>query len=398
MLWKPSSRRPWRAVPDGVGHHRGDGDDPHRCERLAVAFGRVVRGVGIAVSVDSVVLYARALALVDVADRDAVYWAGRSTLIRRREDIAGYERAFEAFWTRRPEVLAEPLPGVAALPGFDGPAGFEEDGIAENAADELEAPLLPVRWSPAEVLRERDFAAYTEVEWVEARRLMADLRFAGATRRSRRLRPAPRPTARPDLRRTVRDSLRTAGEPIRRAFLQPVERRRRLVLLLDVSGSMEPYSRAFVRLLHAAVASRGRVDAFAMGTRLTRVTRELRSRDPDAAVRAAARRVSDWSGGTRLGECLRAFNDTWGMPGMARGAVIVILSDGWDRGDRNVLGEQMARLRRVAHRIVWVNPLKASEGYAPLAGGMAAALPYVDDFVMGHSLDALEDLARVISK
>jgi uncharacterized protein with von Willebrand factor type A (vWA) domain len=161
---------------------------------------------------------------------------------------------------------------------------------------------------------------------------------------------------------------------------------------------MEPYARAFVRFLHAAVVSRSRVEAFALGTRLTRVTRELASHDPDAAIRAAARRVVDWSGGTRLGEGLRVFNDTWGVRGMARGAVVVVFSDGWDRGDPDALAEQMARLSRVAHKIVWVNPLKASPGYAPLARGMAAALPYVDDFVEGHSLAALEQLVEVIAR
>ena len=161
---------------------------------------------------------------------------------------------------------------------------------------------------------------------------------------------------------------------------------------------MEPYSRAFVRFLHAAVVGRGRVDAFALGTRVTRVTRELSSRDPDAAIRAAADRVVDWAGGTRLGECLRTFNDAWGVRGLARGAVVVILSDGWDRGDAALLAEQMERLGRVAHRIVWVNPLKASPGYAPLARGMAAALPHVDEFVEGHSLAALEELAAVIAR
>ena len=183
-----------------------------------------------------------------------------------------------------------------------------------------------------------------------------------------------------------------------RAFVAPAERTRRLVLLLDVSGSMEPYARAFVRFLHAAVIGRGRVEAFALGTRLTRVTRELASHDPDAAVGAAARRVTDWSGGTRLGEGLRRFNDEWGVRGLARGAVVVVFSDGWDRGDPAVLAEQMGRLRRVAHRVVWVNPLKASPGYAPLAQGMAAALPYVDDFVEGHSLAALEELSKVIAR
>jgi len=170
------------------------------------------------------------------------------------------------------------------------------------------------------------------------------------------------------------------------------------VLLCDVSGSMEPYARALVRFLHAAVVGRSRVEAFALGTRLTRITRELSSRDPDAAVAAAARRVVDWSGGTRLGEGLRAFNDEWGVRGMARGAVVVILSDGWDRGDPEVLAEQMARLHRVAYRVVWVNPLKASPDFAPLARGMAAALPYVDEFVEGHSLESLERLADVVAR
>jgi uncharacterized protein with von Willebrand factor type A (vWA) domain len=195
----------------------------------------------------------------------------------------------------------------------------------------------------------------------------------------------------------VRAALRSGGEPIDRRWREPGERLRRLVLLLDVSGSMEPYARALLRFVHAAVAGRQRVEAFALGTRLTRVTRELATRDPDRALRRAGERVHDWSGGTRLGEGLRRFNDLWGVRGMARGAIVVILSDGWDRGDPEVLAEQMARLHRVAHQVVWVNPLKVTPGYAPLARGMAAALPYVDDFVEGHSVAALEELARVIS-
>jgi uncharacterized protein len=170
------------------------------------------------------------------------------------------------------------------------------------------------------------------------------------------------------------------------------------VLLCDVSGSMEPYARALLRFLHGAVVGRGRVEAFALGTRLTRITRELSSRDPDAALAAAGRRVVDWSGGTRLGDGLREFTDRWGQRGMARGAVVVIFSDGWDRGDPGELGEQMARLSRLAYRVVWVNPLKASPGFAPLARGMAAALPHVDEFVEGHSLASLEELAEVIAR
>jgi uncharacterized protein len=170
------------------------------------------------------------------------------------------------------------------------------------------------------------------------------------------------------------------------------------VLLLDVSGSMEPYARALLRFVQAAVAGRRRVEAFALGTRLTRITRELGSRDPDRAVRQAADRVLDWSGGTRLGDGLRRFNDEWGVRGTARGAVVVILSDGWDRGDPDALAEQMQRLTRVAYRVVWVNPLKVTPGYAPLARGMAAALPHIDRFVEGHSLAALDHLADVLDE
>jgi uncharacterized protein with von Willebrand factor type A (vWA) domain len=194
----------------------------------------------------------------------------------------------------------------------------------------------------------------------------------------------------------VRASLRTAGEPIERHFLENDVRLRRLVLLLDISGSMEPYARALLRFVQAAVAGRQKVEAFAIGTRLTRVTRELGSRDPDKALRLASGRVKDWSGGTRLGECLREFNDQWGVRGMARGAIVVVLSDGWDRGEPETLAEQMRRLHRVSHRTIWVNPLKVTPGYAPLARGMAAAMPHIDCFVEGHSIEAMEHLARVI--
>jgi uncharacterized protein len=198
------------------------------------------------------------------------------------------------------------------------------------------------------------------------------------------------------VRRTLRAALRTDGEPLTRAWRAPSERTRRLVVLCDVSGSMEPYARVLVRFLHSAVVARTQVEAFVFGTRLTRITRELSNRDPDAAIATAALRVVDWSGGTRIGAALRSFNDTWGMRGMARGAIVVVISDGWDRGEPDLLAEQMARLSRVAHRIIWVNPLKASPGFAPLAAGMAAALPYVDDFVEGHSIASLTELARIV--
>jgi uncharacterized protein len=366
-------------------------------ERLAVAFSRVLRGTGVDVPVGATLTFARGLAEVGLAQREGVYWAGRATLLTRPEQIATYDRVFAGFWegVRSAEGDGDAVEEIVMA--LDIPGG-DDDGPPADDAQQPDVPVLTVRWSPTEVLRRRDFAAYTAAEFIEARRLMSDLKFAGATRPSRRRRPTSRSRGAPDIRRTVRRSLRAGGEPVSRAFLEAGERTRRVVLLLDVSGSMEPYARAFVRFLHAAVVSRSRVEAFALGTRLTRVTRELTSHDPDAAVRDAAHRVVDWSGGTRLGEGLRTFNDTWGIGGMARGAVVVIFSDGWDRGDPALLAEQMTRLRRVAYKIVWVNPLKASPGYAPLAQGMAAALPFVDEFVEGHSLAALEELAEVISR
>ncbi|HEY5014465.1 MAG TPA: VWA domain-containing protein [Acidimicrobiia bacterium] len=385
-------------MPDGSGVAgvAVQGDATAEPERIAVAFARVLRGAGLSVPVGSTIDFARALAAVGLTRPGRVYWAGRATLVTRPEDIAMYDRAFAAFFTGAWVELRTVLPPIEVVVALD--ADDEGDGSDDPAADtEAEVPVVAVRWSPTETLRNRDFAAYSPAEFAEARRLMSDLRLAAAFRRSRRLRSSNRVTSRPDLRRTVRAALRSGGEAIHRPSRDRGERPRRLVLLLDVSGSMEPYARAFVRFLHAAVTGRTRVEAFALGTRLTRVTRELAARDPDAAIAAAARRVVDWSGGTRIGDCLREFNDTWGVRGMARGATVVILSDGWDRGAPEALAEQMQRLARVAHSIVWVNPLKASPGYAPLAQGMAAALPYVDEFVEGHSLAALETVIAVVA-
>jgi len=355
-------------------------------DRLAVGFARLLRAAGLDVPVGSTVVFAEALGAVGMTRRAAVYWAGRTTLVRRPEDVELYDRGFAAWWEQVHVVpMASPTEREVTL-AFD---NGDDDSPADDDAGPSDAPTLSVRYSRAEVLRQRDFAHYSPSEFAESRRLMDDLRMAGAMRRSRRMRASRRGRGRPDLRRTVRRALRAGGEPISRAYVEPADRPRRLVLLCDVSGSMEAYARGLVRFLHAAVVGRGRVEAFAIGTRLTRITRELSSRDPDAAIAAAAKRVTDWSGGTRLGEGLRQFNDEWGVRGMARGAIVVILSDGWDRGDPEVLGEQMERLHRVAHQVVWVNPLKSSPNFAPLARGMAAALPHVDEFVEGHNLASL---------
>lgn len=349
-------------------------------DRLAVIFARQLRAEGLAVPTGSVALFVSALSEIDPTDRDNMYWAGRAVLVKRPEDIDIFDRIFRSFWLHQPPVA-------------------RHDDL--DAATEDEHPSSPpateVRYSPVEILRSKDFGDYTAEDFADAQRLMAQFRTTAAMRRSRRRRPAKRRRhSQPDIRATLRRALRTGGEPIRRAWNAPMRQPRRLVLLCDISGSMDAYSRALLRFMHAAVAGRRRVEAFALGTRLTRLTRELVLRDPEQALRRAGAAVPDWSGGTRLGETLRDYNNAWGMPGMSRGAVVVILSDGWERGDPTVIGEQMARLSRVAHRVVWVNPLKASPGYAPLARGMAAALPHIDEFIDGHNLNALDELIAVI--
>jgi uncharacterized protein len=364
-------------------------------DRLAVIFARRLRAEGMTVPTGSVALFVEALNAVDPLDGDNVYWAARVVLVKRPEDIDAFDRAFASFWLGRTGNSPPAAVAVEERAGVDCPERTADTLTAEPPS----AATAVLRYSPVEVLRSKDFGDYTAADFAEAQQLMARLRATASMRRSRRRRPARwRRDHAPDIRATVRRALRTGGEPIRRAWYAPSLQPRRLVLLCDVSGSMDLYSRALLRFMHAAVAGRRRVEAFAMGTRLTRLTRELSSRDPDQALRSAGVAVADWSGGTRLGDSLRAYNDGWGMRGMSRGAVVVILSDGWERGDPTAIAEQMARLSRVAYRVVWVNPLKASPGYAPLARGMAAALPYIDELVDGHNLNALEELVEIVSR
>lgn len=360
---------------------------------VAVGFASALRRAGLEVSLTSALLYAEALSVCDVGSRSPLYWAGRAALVHRIEDVDIYDAVFGAYWLGEPmgmpAVAAASVPVVLQVDDADAPSdqGEESPGDGET---------ITLRYSATETLSTKDFADYTDAELEEARRLMERMRFSGPTRPSRRPEPTRSCRGGLDVRRTVRAAMRSGGEPVRMHRRMSGRRPRRLVMLLDVSGSMERYARALLRLVHAAVAGRSRVEAFALGTRLTRLTRELSSRDPDRAMRAASDAVPDWSGGTRLGTGLRAFNDEWGCRGMARGSIVVILSDGWDRGDPAEMSEQMLRLRRVANRVVWVNPLKASPGYAPLARGMAAALPHVDDFVEGHNLESLERLAELV--
>ena len=366
---------------------------PRTADRHLVAFAGALRRVGVDVPVGCTLEFGRAVAEVGADTAEGVYWSGRATLVKRPEEIPLYDEVFSNHWLGG----APRSGGGAELPALtlvldDGPATTQNDVAEESAA----ADTFTVRYSRAEVLGAKDFAECTEEELAELHDLMDRFRFVRATRWCRRLRPAAR-RGRPDLRRTVRAAMGTGGEPVRWFSVEPGERPRRLVLLLDVSGSMEAYARVLIRFVHAASVGRSHVEAFALGTRLTRLTRELATRDPDAALTRVTGAVADWSGGTRLGDGLAEFNDQWGVRGMARGARVVILSDGWDRGDPSVMDEQMLRLGRVAHEVGWVNPLKATPGYAPLAQGMAAALPHVDQFVAGNSLDSLRALAGLLA-
>ncbi len=366
-------------------------------ERLAVAFAAILRRAGLVVALRRVMAFTEALRLLGITSRNDVYWAGRSTLIGSPSNIELYDRAFAVFWERRSAtgITAEPDP-ISLTLATD--TDDEDDSLsATEDSERIKGPTLRVRYSDVETLRHKDFAACSDDELAELYELMPVLRFHVPTRRSRRKVASKKRIGQPDLRRTIRQALSTGGEPIRRNFLTAARRHRRVVLLLDVSGSMAPYSRALVRFAHAAIIWHTRVEVFTIGTRLTRVTRELSSRDPDASILAASDAVEDWSGGTRLGATVREFNDLWGVRGHGRGAIVVVVSDGWDRGDPEELSDQMQRLHRVTHRLVWVNPLKHTDGYAPLARGMAAALPHVDEFIEGHSFDSLERLAEIIT-
>ncbi|QKW30603.1 VWA domain-containing protein [Streptomyces seoulensis] len=378
-------------MPPSASADPRPGAAPSGADAVLVGFARALRAAGVAVSSERVHAFLRAVSVLRPGVRADVYWAGRLTLCADRDDLERYERVFDAYFgSGRPPVRAvraAPRPRLRPLPR-EAP-----DGLRGGGDEDRPGPPVASRASSAEVLRHRDMAGLDAAERAQVRRLLAAFALRGASRRSARRRPARRGAV--DPHRTVRELLRRGGEPALPRRHARSERPRRVVLLVDVSGSMGPYADALLRFAHAAARAR-RTEVFTVGTRLTRVTRELSHRDPDLAMAAVGEAVPDWRGGTRLGELLREFLDRWGQRGMARGAVVVLLSDGWERGDPRLLADQMRRLHRLAHRVVWANPLKARPGYAPLAAGMAAALPSVDAFVEGHSLAALERLAAVV--
>jgi uncharacterized protein len=360
--------------------------------RHVVTFGRVLREAGLEVGPGRLADALTGLDLVDLSRRDDVYWTLRQTLVSRWEDLEAFDAAFRAWFLGAP--TAPVFRQGSEVTSLRLLRRSSEAKRADDAGETGEDPTS-LGFSPDEQLRQRDFADMTAEEHEAVCKLILEIASGRPRRRSRRLRAHHRGSDL-DMRRLVRESLGTGGDAIQRTFRSRVRVPRKLVVLCDVSGSMEAYSRALVLYLHALARSGRGVEAFAFGTRLTRLTRELIIRDPEGALRAASDRVVDWSGGTRIGHSLKAFNDEWGKRALTRGAVVVIVSDGWEREDADVVGQEMARLARQAYAVVWVNPLKGHPDYQPLAGGMRAALPYVDRFLSGHNLASLEELAEVL--
>jgi uncharacterized protein with von Willebrand factor type A (vWA) domain len=368
--------------------------------RKLVTFGRILREAGVEVGPGRIQDALRALDAIDLRRRDEVYAALACTLVARRDDLELFDRAFRAWFEKDPTRNEGRRPdlgiGIDERPQPPAPAKHPNEGDdPEDKDEEQEEPDVLAAYSADENLRERDFSTLTRSELLRLRRLMDRLVRVLPTRRSRRLELAAN-GAQLAPRETLRRAMRHQGEPIERVFRRPKRVERRVVFLCDVSGSMEPYSRALVLFLQAAVSAGRKVEAFTFGTRLTRLTPFLGGYDPEASLQRAARAVPDWAGGTRIGDNLKAFNDLYGRRGLTRGAVVVIVSDGWERGDVTTLAAEMARLRRRCHSIIWVNPLKGTVGYEPLAAGMAAALPYGDVVLPGHNLAALESLAEAL--
>jgi uncharacterized protein with von Willebrand factor type A (vWA) domain len=379
---------------------------------LCGALSQRLHAAGLPVNAARSSSFARALTLVRPLARRRLYWTARAVFVSDQSQLKAFDAVFwsifgdparpqgepnaaEAHVESAPPDGSEP-PALAdphSPPESPGPPSVSGDGSHDRAdTHELPVPLAP---SEEEVLREKRFDKLEPAELARLYRLMSEMALATPLRRTRRA-ERHRHGKRIDLRRSVRESMRTGGDPFRLRRRRRRITRRRMVLLCDISGSMEPYARAYIQFLTCAAGSGRRVETFVFATRLTRLTRVLGYRDPQRAFRAAAAAAPDWSSGTRIGEALKTFNDRHGRRGMARGAVIVILSDGWERGDPALVAREMERLARLAHRVVWVNPRAAAAGFVPRAGGMAAALPHCDALLSGHNLNALDEVLDAI--
>ena len=361
--------------------------------RHVVTFGRVLREVGIEVGPGRVVDAVRGLGAVDLTRQEDVYFTLRQTLVSRHDELELFDRAFTAGFLRGPAA-----PPVRQEQERQPATRVARDTLETSNGDDVAADGDPLELgaSSHELLRERDFAEMTPEEFERARPPMDAIARSRPLRTSRRRSPDPRGDVL-DMRRMLRRCLRSGGDPVDQPWKSRKAVPRKLVVLCDISGSMDAYARALLLFLHALVGSGHGVEAFAFGTRLTRLTGNLGTRDPEAALARATEAAIDWGSGTRIGGSLAEFNTVYGRRALSRGAVVVIVSDGWERDDPGLIGREMAKLARAAYAIVWVNPLKGNPEYQPLAGGMRAALPFVDRFLPGHNLRSLEELATILS-
>ncbi len=375
-----------------------------------ILFGRVLRRAGLKVGSHQIMDAVRAVEHVGVQRRADVYQALFSALVQRREHVALFDQAFDLFW-RAPSQLAEVLSTLLPRAPGPPPAPARQRHRARQALDEPDRDAPPktgrqgekevevelvATYSRGEVLHKKDFAAFTAEEVAAARAFLRELRWPIAPQATRRR--SPRQQGRQlHLRATIRRSLRTRGELLHLRYQGKKQKQRPVVVLCDISGSMEPYARMLLHFMHAITGGMQRVECFVFGTRLTRITRQMRQRDVDDALAAVSGTVTDWSGGTRIGEALKAFNYDWLRRTLRSSGVVLLISDGCDRGDPDVLAREMERLAHSCYRLLWLNPLLAFDAYEPLTRGMQAALPYVDDLLPVHNLDSLERLGDVLS-
>jgi uncharacterized protein with von Willebrand factor type A (vWA) domain len=374
---------------------------PDLLPRLA-AFARLLHDAGLDAGPGRLTTATRALGQIDIRDAAAFRDSLRACFVSRRDELPLFEAAFDIFWAPPdPRIAAGAIPGRSRplpLPPERARAWLQALGLNRSQLpreDEEGVPPTSSGYSAEELLRSKDFEAMNWLETEQVKRLLQQAPWRVAERRTRRLRPAT--GGRVDLRRTTRQSIRSSGELVRLLHRRPRLRRRPLVLICDVSGSMERYSRLLLIFAYA-VARREDVETFVFSTRLTRITRLLRRRDIDRALAEVGKRVHDFSGGTRIGQALAEFNRRWARRVLGHGAVTIVVSDGWDRGDPAQLATELERLRRMSHRLIWLNPLLGSEGYEPVTRGMAAALPHTDDFLAAHNLKALDELGALLAR
>ncbi|MGH3864753.1 MAG: vWA domain-containing protein [Pseudonocardiaceae bacterium] len=364
---------------------------------VLVEFGRTLRSKGLAVGSGDILTYCAAMAPLDPTDLVDLYWAGRTTMIVRREDLVVYDEVFRSFFLASDSPVQKMLK-VKAQSAAEAEAPFEIPATEPSGKEQEEEALLGLMASNVETLKHRSFGECTDEELAAIRRIMARIKFTPPKRRTRRTKTAS-DGRKPDMRRTIRESLRTNGEMVDLYWRRRRVRLRPLILILDVSGSMSDYSRALLQFAYSAKRASQKVEVFCFGTRLTQVTKPLQTRKPDEALERAAKLVVDWEGGTRIGDSIDHFVRQWARRGMCRGGVVVICSDGLDRGDPELLSDSMERLSRLCHNIVWMNPHKGNNAdYKPQTVGMMAAEPHIDVLLSGHDLSSLEELATLLPK